>query len=175
MPREHKRRGRRAEEKKRKREFTGDGVCNVKRKRTVNGSPLTRKFGEKEQDFISLSDERLRQHSYEPGFRHDYSRWEREGDEYADAAQPTDMSLPFYGLLDSSEQQYFKQAYDTLKANSFENDEERQLFIENVYKEAEGKELKLACSQSCSRMLEGLILASSAEQLKNLYVKFRGQ
>ena len=142
----------------------------------MNGSPLTKKDGEKEHDYGSASlDERPHQHGYRPGFRYDYDRWEREGDEYANTAQATDMSLPFYGLLDSNEQLYFREAYNTLKGNSFPNDEERQLFVDNVYKEAEGKELKLACSQSCSRMLEGLILASSPEQIKRIYGIFKGQ
>ena len=176
MPRENKKRGRRAEEKKRKRDLVGDSLCNVKRKRTVNGFPLTKKDGEKEADYGStLLDERLLQHSSRHGFRYDHERWEREGDEYANPAQATDMSLPFYGLLDNNEQQYFREAYNTLKSNSFQDDEERQLFIDNVYKEAEGKELKLACSQSCSRMLEGLILASSPDQIKKIYGKFNGQ
>ena len=176
MPRENKKRGRRAEEKKRKRELAGNGICNVKRKRTVNGSPTTKKYGEKEHDYGStLLDERSHHYPSRPGFRYDHEKWEREGDEYANPAQATDMSLPFYGLLDNNEQQYFREAYNTLKSNSFGDDEERQLFIDNVHKEVEGKELKLACSQSCSRMLEGLILASSAEQIKRIYGKFKGQ
>ena len=176
MPRENKKRGRRAEEKKRKRELAGDWICNVKRKRTVNGSPLTKKAREKDHDVGStFLDERAHSHATRPGFRYDYEGWEREGDEYASTAQATDMSLPFYGLLDSNEQQYFREAYNTLKSNSFKDDEERQLFIDNVYTEVEGKELKLACSQSCSRMLEGLILASSPVQIKRIYGKFKGQ
>lgn len=81
----------------------------------------------------------------------------------------------FYGLLDEEEQEYFKRADDMLEVNKFADPEERYLFLTNLYKEAEGKELKLACSQSCSRLMERLILLSSPDQLKKLFQKFNGQ
>lgn len=82
---------------------------------------------------------------------------------------------PFYGLLDEQEQDYFKQADHLLEADSFDGVEGRELFLENVYKEASGKELKIACSQSCSRLLERLILMSNPQQLKQLFQKLSGQ
>ena len=51
---------------------------------------------------------------------------------------------------------------------------ERKLFLANIFKEAEGKELKIACSQS-SRTLERLIMLSSPSQLKDLFSAFNGQ
>ena len=54
---------------------------------------------------------------------------------------------PFYGLLDEEEQEYFKRADDVLELNQFEGPEERNVFLANVYREADGKELKLANSQ----------------------------
>ena len=83
--------------------------------------------------------------------------------------------LTFYGLLDEQEQEYFKQADSMLEMNTFGDDEERDLFLTNVYKEAKGKELKIANSQSCSRLMERLILLSNAEQLKGIFQKFHGQ
>ena len=83
--------------------------------------------------------------------------------------------LPFYGLLGEDEQEYFKKADSMLEFNQFADPEERNLFLANVYKEANGKELKIANSQSCSRLMERLILLSTPDQLKNLFQKFSGQ
>ncbi|KAL8950960.1 MAG: hypothetical protein Q9183_007491, partial [Haloplaca sp. 2 TL-2023] len=82
--------------------------------------------------------------------------------------------MPFYGLLDEEEQEYFKRADTMLELNQFGDVEERALFLANVYKEASGKELKIANSQSCSRLMERLILLSTPEQLKTLLHKFSG-
>ncbi|MBE7182397.1 MAG: hypothetical protein INR71_14535, partial [Terriglobus roseus] len=102
-----------------------------------------------------------------------------EFDNYGDAAPvnrpPGPGDAPFVGLLDEEEQEYFKRADDMLELNQFEGPDERSLFLANVYREADGKELKLANSQSCSRLLERLILLSTPDQLKNLFQKFSGQ
>ncbi|KAL8709284.1 MAG: hypothetical protein Q9225_007475 [Loekoesia sp. 1 TL-2023] len=82
--------------------------------------------------------------------------------------------IPFYGLLDEEEQEYFKRADTMLELNQFNDAEERELFLANVYQEANGKELKIANSQSCSRLMERLILMSTPEQLKALFQKFSG-
>lgn len=86
----------------------------------------------------------------------------------------TPAPLPFYGMLDDDEQEYFKRADEMLELNQFEDAEARNLFLESVYKEADGKELKIANSQSCSRLLERLILLSTPDQLKVLFQKFSG-
>ena len=92
-----------------------------------------------------------------------------------DGENKIDSNAPFYGLLDEDEQEYFKRADSMLELNQFVNNEERDLFLANVYKEAKGKELKIANSQSCSRLLQRLILLSSSEQLKALFQTFSGQ
>ena len=84
-------------------------------------------------------------------------------------------AMPFYGMLDDDEQEYFKRADEMLELNHFDTPEERTMFLESVYKEAEGKELKLANSQSCSRLMERLILLSTPKQLKNLFQKFNDE
>ncbi|KAF1843639.1 ARM repeat-containing protein [Cucurbitaria berberidis CBS 394.84] len=86
----------------------------------------------------------------------------------------TPAALPFYGMLDDDEQEYFKRADEMLELNQFDDAEARTLFLESVYKEADGKELKIANSQSCSRLLERLILLSTPDQLKGLFQKFSG-
>ncbi|KAL9576772.1 MAG: hypothetical protein Q9212_006829, partial [Teloschistes hypoglaucus] len=95
------------------------------------------------------------------------------GDDYLLlSAEPSET--PFYGMLDEEEQEYFKRADTMLELNQFSDPEERSLFLANVYKEASGKELKIANSQSCSRLMERLILMSTADQLKALFQKFKG-
>lgn len=82
---------------------------------------------------------------------------------------------PFFGLLDDEEQDFFRHADATLDANTFADADEKSAFLANVYREAEGKELKIANSQSCSRLLERLIQLSSSEQCNSLFDKFHGQ
>jgi nucleolar protein 9 len=84
------------------------------------------------------------------------------------------IERPFFGLLEDEEQEYFRRADELLELNDFPSAEERSLFLANVYKEAEGKELKIANSQSCSRLMERLILLSTPEQKKKLFGKFSG-
>lgn len=81
---------------------------------------------------------------------------------------------PFYGMLEDDEQESFRHADEELENNNFPSDEERDLFLANIYREADGKELKIACSQSCSRLMERLILLGTVEQKKNLFEKFAG-
>jgi len=82
--------------------------------------------------------------------------------------------MQFYGMLDDDEQEYFKKADEMLDLNQFDSPQDRAVFLQSVYKEADGKELKIANSQSCSRLLERLIQLSTADQLKNLFQKFSG-
>ncbi|KAG8529207.1 uncharacterized protein KY384_005842 [Bacidia gigantensis] len=94
------------------------------------------------------------------------------------AAQPQLTSsglgdLTFYGLLTEQEQEYFKQADSLLENDRFATREERDLFLESVWKEAHNKELKLANSQSCSRLLERLILLSTPDQLTSMFENFK--
>jgi nucleolar protein 9 len=77
-------------------------------------------------------------------------------------------------MLEDDEQEYFRRADELLELNDFPSEEEQTLFLANVYREADGKELKLACSQSCSRLMERLILLSAPVQKKKLFEKFAG-
>ena len=149
MPKENKKRGRR-EEKKRKREEEGLVIYDEPPKRQCTEDE------EQEVEIIVDGDG--------AGQQYDGSvPYQGPGD------------LPFYGLLDEQEQEYFKRADSLLELNQFGDQEERDLFLANVYKEASGKELKIANSQSCSRLMERLILLSTPDQLKTLFQKFSGQ
>ncbi|KAF3349796.1 UPF0364 protein [Verticillium dahliae VDG2] len=80
----------------------------------------------------------------------------------------------FFGMLDDEEQEYFKRADEMLELNQFPSEEERDVFLQSVYREAVGKELKLASSQSLSRLMERLILLSSTPQKKHIFGAFAG-
>jgi nucleolar protein 9 len=64
----------------------------------------------------------------------------------------------FFGVLDTEELEYFKRQEATLSINTFETEEDKRNFIQNTIKEANKKELKLATSQICSKLMERLIL-----------------
>lgn len=145
MPKEHRKRGRR-EEKKRKREEGEDLAAPSKRQKSEDAEEEVDNGGDE-----AAPPEGYPEHAPRPG------------------------DLPFYGLLDEDEQEYFKRADSMLELNQFADADERNLFLANVYTEASGKELKIANSQSCSRLMERLILLSTPAQLKNLFQKFSGQ
>lgn len=78
----------------------------------------------------------------------------------------------FFGMLADEEQEYFRRADEMLELNQFPTAEDRDIFLQSVSKEALGKELKLASSQSCSRLMERLIQLSSTAQKKHLFEAF---
>lgn len=161
MPKEHKKRGRR-EEKKRK--YDTDESLNV--------APLKRQKSqeaEEEVEIIVNEDDASHEAQYIPIVNGEAGQEDR----YIPYSGPGD--LPFYGLLDEDEQEYFKRADTMLELNQFGDAEERDLFLANVYREAKGKELKIANSQSCSRLMERLIMLSAPDQLKSLFQKLSGQ
>ncbi|PWY69767.1 ARM repeat-containing protein [Aspergillus heteromorphus CBS 117.55] len=152
MPREKVKRGRRAAEKadkeagKRKRD---DAPEDVEPKRLRPSTDETNEITEG-ADYIALDDGQEGQENFASG------------------------DMPFYGLLDPEEQEYFSRANEVLELNQFGDAEERSVFIESVYKEADGKELKIACSQSCSRLMEKMISMSDMRQIRRLFNKFIG-
>jgi nucleolar protein 9 len=88
----------------------------------------------------------------------------------AETQQPDESDVVFYGLLDEDEQRYYGNVNSKLLADDFVDAEEKSAFVEAVYRESKGKELKLASSQSCSRHLERLIAVSTEEQLRSFFV-----
>jgi nucleolar protein 9 len=84
----------------------------------------------------------------------------------------TEPDREFFGMLADEEQEYFRRSDELLELNDFATVEDRDIFLENVYREARGKELKLASSQSCSRLMERLILLSNTRQKKHLFEAF---
>lgn len=155
MPKENKKRGRRMEGTKRKHEEAEEDqnlAQDIKRQKpSEEGEENELENG---QDYVPLPTE--------------------GGGEPMEGVYPT-LDTPFFGMLDEEEQEYFKHADEMLEMNSFEDSEQRQLFLANVWREAEGKELKIANSQSCSRLMERLIQLSTPSQLKGLFQKFYGK
>ncbi|PTB61965.1 ARM repeat-containing protein [Trichoderma citrinoviride] len=80
----------------------------------------------------------------------------------------------FFGMLADDEQEYFRRADEMLELNQFPTPEDRDMFLQSVYREARGKELKIASSQSCSRLMERLIQLASTSQKKQLFEAFGG-
>jgi nucleolar protein 9 len=150
MPKANKKRGRRAETK---RKLEGANDEPVSSKRQKQHDPTIDNDNTHDNDFDVAADyvPLVEKTSYE---QHD---------------------RPFYGLLDEEEQEYFRKAGEMLELNQFTGPEDRHAFVESVYKQADNKELKLANSQSCSRVLERLIQLSSPTQLKTLFQKFSGK
>ncbi|CVK89339.1 probable Nucleolar protein 9 [Fusarium mangiferae] len=146
MPKPRTRRGAGREEKKRKR------------------------IEEAEQQYETYESENKRQRTYEDNDNTD-------GLDYQDGQDPQQNGLgekEFFGMLAEEEQEYFRRADELLELNQFPSTEDRDIFLENVWKEAEGKELKLASSQSCSRLMERLIQLSNTAQKKRLFEAFGG-
>lgn len=155
MPTENRKRGRR-EEKKRKREQHDAGHDGKRHKRE------------------DLVEQVLQQYDD----AHPAQPYAEEQNPYQDEAidgVTRPGAIPFYGMLDDDEQEYFKRADEMLELNQFADADERSMFLASVWKEADGKELKIANSQSCSRLMERLILLSTPEQLKRLFQKFSSQ
>ncbi|KAI5863985.1 ARM repeat-containing protein [Durotheca rogersii] len=87
---------------------------------------------------------------------------------------PQSTDREFFGMLSDQEQEYFRSVDEQLDIDDFPSHEDRQLYLGSVLAEAQGKELKLACSQSCSRLMERLILMSNTRQKKQLFGQFAG-
>jgi nucleolar protein 9 len=156
MPREAKVRGRRKQEKERKREAAEHHEPPSKRFKTQHvpeDSTLTevQVTGDAGDDFIGFET------APPPGLQ-----------------QGPEEETEFHGLLDPQEQEYYANVNNKIVANDFESDEDRATFIEAVHRETEGKELKVASSQSCSRYLEKIIMLSTPDQLRQLFHKFLG-
>ncbi|EXJ94764.1 hypothetical protein A1O1_03162 [Capronia coronata CBS 617.96] len=155
MPREKKKRGRREEEKNSKRKHDETLQSAAKRLKSDDTE------NEPESNDIVINGDA----------GDDYIGFEIEA---ASGAQPPPEEDVFHGLLDPEEQEYYSNVNNKIVANDFESAEDRAIFIAAVHRETQGKELKVASSQSCSRYLEKIIMLSTAEQLRSLFSKFLG-
>ncbi|KAK9458667.1 armadillo-type protein [Lipomyces oligophaga] len=74
----------------------------------------------------------------------------------------------FYGMLDETQLEYFKQAVTVLDADAFSTSEEKQMFLSALKAECLGIELKVMTDPTGSKAFEQLLLFSSSEQLLEL-------
>jgi len=102
-----------------------------------------------------------------PVIEHDYGA-------SAAAAAAGQVEKEFFGMLSEDEQEYFRGVDEMLETDDFESAEDRRSYLNGVFAEARDKALKLACSQSCSRLMERLILMSNTRQKKMLFGAFAG-
>lgn len=161
MPREKQKRGRRAEQKAQKEESKREYDDTLEAPSAKRMKPSNEADAAAESSFTMGAD----YISLDVG---------EDKHEVEEAGDGGNGDTPFYGLLDSDEQEYFSRANEMLEANQFHDAEERNLFVESVYQEANGKELKIACSQGCSRLMEKLISMSDVKQIRRIFGKFRG-
>ncbi|SPO01383.1 related to Nucleolar protein 9 [Cephalotrichum gorgonifer] len=123
-------------------------------------------LGEEEQR-AAKKRQRLEAMAEQPDSEYYFDAPQKSGAEAAGEPQ-------FFGMLTDEEQEYFRGTAEVLELNDWASPEDRAYFIENVFAEAKGKELKLACSQGCSRLMEKLILLSNVRQKKLLFEAFAG-
>jgi nucleolar protein 9 len=141
--------------KKREREVAEDEERSAKRQRHDDDDNSFYTL-DPNADFIALDDD------------------EQPKDDAPKRGRGGNFEREFFGMLADQEQEYFRHADEMLELNDFPSPEDRHIFLQNVYREARGKELKLASSQSCSRLMERLILLSNARQKKSLFGAFAG-
>lgn len=144
--------------KKRSRDGAEEEERDTKRQRRVNDENDGFQNGDS-ADYIPLDD---------------VDNSAKEGNGFPASASHNGFEREFFGMLAEEEQEYFRRADELLELNDFPTTEERDMFLQNVYTEAKGKELKLASSQSCSRLMERLILLSNTRQKKQLFGAFAG-
>ena len=149
MPRENKQRGRRGERKRRLEEHSPD--VTSKRHKSISEDGEDR---HDEDDIFVQGD---------------------AGDHFISLGVRTEVTdTPFLGLLTHEDQDYYANVNKTLTLNDFESVDDRSTFIDAVYRESNGKELRIASSQSSSRYLEKVIMLSNPQQLKALFQKLVG-
>ncbi|KAH0845909.1 hypothetical protein AYO21_07008 [Fonsecaea monophora] len=147
MPREIKKRGRRQQEKEGKRSAKRLKIEDTRDEEIPGEAVVEVDAGD---DYIGFSIERPQ------------------------GIQEPQEETEFHGLLTPEEQEYYANVNTKIVANDFESPEDRATFLEAVHRETEGKEMKVASSQSCSRYLEKIIKLSTPEQLRHLFSKFLG-
>lgn len=165
MPRENKKRGRREDQRERKRKNPDFPTGTNTKRANIHGQPtyhtqLDDGFavsGDDGADFISF------------GYP---SKPDSAPDNWASKPSREETSV-FFGLLTEEEQDYYANVNAKLDANDFPTLENRNDFIDAVYRETRGKELKIACSQSSSRYLEKLVALSTPSQVAELFRSFQ--
>jgi len=70
--------------------------------------------------------------------------------------------------LDEQTFGYFKRVEDVINEDDFDDEESRNLFVENVFTQVQSNEIKLFCDQIISRTMEKLVLYLSDTQIRKV-------
>ncbi|KAI3402071.1 hypothetical protein diail_4045 [Diaporthe ilicicola] len=154
-----------ARDKKSKRQLIRDEKKAKKRQREVENNETKQ---ERKRQRLEAADG----HNDVPFDNDGYDGGAEQAQYTGGSGGPAEPEREFFGMLTDEEQEYFRSADEKLETNDFESDEDRGYFLQSLYTEAVGKELKLASSQSCSRLMERLILLSNTRQKKRLFEAF---
>ncbi|KAG4091742.1 ARM repeat-containing protein [Neocallimastix lanati (nom. inval.)] len=71
-----------------------------------------------------------------------------------------------YGRPSPDILQYFSNIEKMLSEQEFEDEEEHEMFLNNIYKEIDGNELQLATDKECSRIMEKILKVSNDAQIR---------
>ncbi|ORX85396.1 ARM repeat-containing protein [Anaeromyces robustus] len=71
-----------------------------------------------------------------------------------------------YGRPSPDILQYFSNIEKMISEQEFENEEEHEMFLSNIYKEIDGNELQLATDKECSRIMEKILRISNDAQIR---------
>ncbi|KAJ3146184.1 Nucleolar protein 9 [Irineochytrium annulatum] len=88
-----------------------------------------------------------------------------------------DMEQPDFGRVEPDTLQYFENVekkLDESPEEAWEDDEDRTMFVTNVYEEVRHHTLKLAGDDQCSRILEKLLRISTDVQIRRLVTVLEG-
>ena len=78
-----------------------------------------------------------------------------------------------FGLLTREDEKFFYEVYEEFKKDQWDDEDAKEAFIQNVFVEMKGKELKVATSQ-VGRFLELLLAQSSKTEIQRLMIVFKG-
>ncbi|XP_062518372.1 nucleolar protein 9-like [Corticium candelabrum] len=72
--------------------------------------------------------------------------------------------------LDETTLSYFKRVESVFSKQSFENEDDRKTFLDNVIRQMEGIETRIACNQQLSHVLETIIDSTSPDDVYQLHL-----
>jgi nucleolar protein 9 len=78
-----------------------------------------------------------------------------------------------FGYLTREDEKFFGEVYDEFKRNEWDDDDAKEAFIQNVFVEMRGKELKVATSE-VGRFLEQLLAECPRAELQRIMTAFKG-
>jgi len=78
-----------------------------------------------------------------------------------------------FGMLTREDERFFNEVYDEFRKNEWDDEDAKEAFMQNVFVEMKGKELKIATSE-VGRFLEMLLARCPRTELQNIVELFRG-